>query len=270
MSDDEIWRRWKASQLNINNNQLTPAEYREIDELEIEIEFEREVTPSSAPPRPTLRYPNADVEKLRVEAEDLLRQGRAVSAADLFEQAILLFESSPQANEAQRGFLLSGLGRAQHQKGSREEAESSLSEALSIARHEKEAALEQEACFGLGMLYLKQSRAALAADNLRQALAQARQRQDEAGEGRILLELGSAYLEQSMLNRAVPCLLMAQRLYARMELYPDYKERKEAEYRTRDGLQEARKKAEQTNIHLGLKQYQAWVADFETGKLLPQ
>lgn len=266
MSEEEIWRRWKASQQS--SHPIVPGEYREIDELEVELEVEIEYAPQ--PRQATLRYPDADLEKLRTEAEEMLRQNRAVSAADLFEQALLLFESSPRADEVMKGQLLGGLGRAQHQKGDRQEAEETLGRALEIARREQDGSLEQKVRYGLGLVYLKTRRHALASDNLRQALVRARQQQDERGEARILRELGAAYLGQSMLHKAVACLITAQKLYTRIELFADYEERKQADRAIADLLEEVRKQAEKVNYSQGARQYQSWVAEAETGKLLPE
>jgi tetratricopeptide (TPR) repeat protein len=201
----------------------------------------------------------------------MLRQNRAINAADLFEQALLLFEATPQADEVLKGHLLNGLGLAQHHKGSQEEAEYTFGQALALAKRVTDAPqLEQEARYGLGLVYIKQHKMALASDNLRQALVYTRQRQDRRGEAMILIELGSSYVEQSILNRAIACLLMAQRLYTMVELFTDYEERKQAERRLESRLQEVRKRVKQVNIHLGEQQYQSWVADFEAGKLLPE
>ncbi|MEI6043850.1 MAG: hypothetical protein WCS37_05605 [Chloroflexota bacterium] len=268
MSDDEIWQRWKAKQQN--NTSLTPAEYRVIDELEQEIELEWGVPAAPAHLSASLRYPNADLEKLQVEAEELLRRGQAISAADLFEQALLLFEASPQAGQVLKGHLLNGLGLAQYHKGSREEAEYTFGQVLALAKRVASLQLEQEARYGLGLVYLKQRKIALAIDNLRQALICVRQRQERRDEAMILLELGSGYVEQSLLHRAIACLLMAQRFYLMVELFPDYEERKEAERRIENRLEEVRKRAAQVNLRLGSQQYQSWVADFEAGKLLPE
>jgi hypothetical protein len=55
-----------------------------------------------------------------------------------------------------------------------------------------------------------------------------------------------------------------------VELFTEYEERKQAERRINDRLQEVRKRVKQVNVHLGERQYQSWVADFEAGKLLPE
>ena len=70
-----------------------------------------------------------------------------------------------------------------------------------------------------------------------------------------------------MFHRAVPCLLMAQRLYARTDLITDYTERKEAERTISDQLREIRQRAEQVNRRLGQSQFEKWVADAEAGNL---
>ncbi len=270
MSDDEIWRRWRAQ--NPNEQQaapLTPADYREINELELEVEFEHEWggPPPKPEPKPVLRYASAELSQLQTEGEEALKKGRAVSAADLFEQALLLFEASPNPDAGLKGQLLNGLGRAQYQQGTRQEAEATFGQALGLARSEKNAQVEQEACFGLGLVYLKEKRVGPAADNLRQALTLSRQQKDQKSEAKILVELGAAYAGQSMFHRAVPCLLMAQRLYAQTNLITDYTERKEAERAISDQLHEIRKRAEQVNSRLGHIQYEKWVADSEAGTL---
>jgi tetratricopeptide (TPR) repeat protein len=271
MTEEEIWRRWKASARS-DSNALTPAEYRIINEMELEIEFEREgYQPAPPPPpKPVLRYADGDLRKLHEQADDLLRQGRAVAAADLYEQALLLFEASPQPDETLKVRLLSGLGQAQNQKGSREEAEASLNRALELARREQVPGLEQEVRYGLGQVYLKQNRAGLAADNLKDALALSRRQQDRAGEARVLRELGTAYIELSKLNQAVACLVAARKAFNNLELFPDYEERKQAERTISDQLQAARKKAEQVNYRNGTQQYQQWLQEAEAGNLLPE
>ncbi len=262
--NDETWQRLKAQ---MNENQLEPAEYTEVDELALDIITNQNYSPApiSATPGPTLRYPDAQIGQLVSEAEEALRKNRAVSAADLYEQALLLLESGRQ--KASKALLLAGLGRAQNQKGNRAEAETTLGLALDEARRESNSAAEQETRFYLGQLYARQNRLALASDNLRQALNFTRQCEDKANEGRILLELGSTYAGQSMLNKALPCLLLARSLFEDIKLYPDYEERKQADYTIKDQLQEVRKKAGQINAMLGEKQYQGWIADFEAGRL---
>jgi len=266
-NDEDATRQLWSAKVSQSLTSSTSDEYREIDELEIQVEIELDWTASTSP-KPVLRYPLAEVSQLQAEAEVALQNNRAITAADLYEQALLLLEIKPQPGL--KGHLLNGLGRAQHHKGRRQEAQATLGLALALARLEADLEVEQDACYGLGLVYLKESRLPLATDNLRQALGLARQRQTEAGEGRILLELGVVYLGQLMLNRAAPCLLMARRIFTRPAPGLNYEEIKQAERRISDSLREVRKRAEQVNRQLGIRQYESWLAEFEAGQLLPE
>ncbi len=273
MLDDEVWRVWRSSkQLFYLFPALGPSVYLEIDEL-ILVKTAGSPKEGMMPGKMQPRYTGVGASQLQKEAEEFLRKGRPLSAVELYEQALLLLNLEPGPDPSLKGQLLTGYARALLQKGDRKEAEEYFLRALALAREEKNLPLEQEAFYGIGLVYQKAGNTYLAADNFRSALNLARDGGGNlSGETSILVVLGRAYLDQGKLDKAAACFLKARNLYRENDKNSTggaLNSGKQGELAVNTFLQEVLKQAKKINAVLGEKQFNAWVADFEAGTLLP-